>query len=102
MSKEEPNTQLFCDNKIARVVFEHVKVDGFIESPRWFPIINPSTIKKEHLPLLHKISVITRYISNIGLLLDLPIETWIIENNFPLNPKDWDESHKTMFKLRFL
>jgi hypothetical protein len=89
MKKEEPNTQLFFNNTITRVVFA-------CDKERKVYWVNCEDLHH----LFHQYHFLHSFY--FRYLLHLPIEEWRIENNFPLQPRDWTTEQWTQFKLRWL
>lgn len=87
MDKEKPNTQLLFDNTIARVVFQ-------VDNERTVQWVDCKRVPGHFNPLHRCYHLNMYYLSNI--------ESWRIENNFPLHPKDWNESIWAEFKMRWL
>ena len=83
MSKEEPNTKFFFDDKIARVIFEDDK-----ERKVYWVEISDLHPRYLHLHFLHYYH-----------FPQLPIEEWIKENNITY---PFDEGGVFQFKLRWL
>jgi hypothetical protein len=108
MKKEKPNTQLFFNNTIARVVFEadeERKVYWLNCKDLYY---NPDLYYNNPNPNLHRYLSRYHYIGRFVFLyhphyhLHLPIEEWRLENNFPSITSDWNEEIWTEFKLRWL
>jgi hypothetical protein len=92
MNKEEPNTQLFFNNTIARVVFEEDKERKIY----WLDFKDFPAIHR--YLYLYQLHLLHYYL----LHLHIPIEEWRIENNFPTHPSDWTTEQWTQFKSRWV
>ena len=85
MRKEAPNSKLFFDDKIARVIFE----DDMERKVYWLDV------SEFRHPRHHRLS--RHYL--LSHLPQLPIEEWLKENNISY---PFDEDGLFQFKMRWL
>lgn len=89
MDKEYPNTILFFNDRIIRTVF-----DGDANRKvYWFDCQN-------HYCQLNLHEYYERFY--YWMKIFIPVEEWRIENNYSIQPRNWNKDIWTEFKLRFI